>query len=437
MKKKGLIISTVVMVVVLIASLTTATYAWFTTSTRTTLQGFNVSVVAGNAVNIGVKADNKHKVNPADGDFRSGSVTYANGVAGQLGANGEWTGNNGLGASVTHNIVWGAQSKAVGAVNAANNTNPSTTASNYGFIGTGKFDKASTATVGKANNPGKDNKTFLNAANKGQNDATLDNVTAAYPNLTPGPQDGEPTSGDYAYLFLGVSPTQELTSNELVLLLDGTNSQMNTIGMLAAVHVAYRITKSDATAVTTEWTEVEFFEGKTQADSLVNATLTNTSWADAYQTAYDAAAPNSKASAIVISGLSTQQGAIDQIELIVYLAGADDDCIDNAKGASGEIKIFFNAVQKPSSTAPTAATVATDGKLTATGTTANTTANTTVEVQINGGAWTTINGTWTDGTFTSAAAIPNAKAGDVINVRLTETGKTASGSFTATNSMTA
>ena len=30
MKKKGLIISTVVMVVVLIASLTTATYAWFT-----------------------------------------------------------------------------------------------------------------------------------------------------------------------------------------------------------------------------------------------------------------------------------------------------------------------------------------------------------------------------------------------------------------------
>ena len=30
MKKKGLIISTVVMVVVLIASLTTATYAWIT-----------------------------------------------------------------------------------------------------------------------------------------------------------------------------------------------------------------------------------------------------------------------------------------------------------------------------------------------------------------------------------------------------------------------
>ena len=34
MKKKGLIISTIVMVVVLIASLTTATYAWFNASSE-------------------------------------------------------------------------------------------------------------------------------------------------------------------------------------------------------------------------------------------------------------------------------------------------------------------------------------------------------------------------------------------------------------------
>ena len=44
MKKKGLIISTVVMVVVLIASLTTATYAWFTASNKTEIKGFDVSV---------------------------------------------------------------------------------------------------------------------------------------------------------------------------------------------------------------------------------------------------------------------------------------------------------------------------------------------------------------------------------------------------------
>ena len=57
MKKKGLIISTVVMVVVLIASLTTATYAWFTTTNKTSISGFELQVVAGNAMNIGLKSD--------------------------------------------------------------------------------------------------------------------------------------------------------------------------------------------------------------------------------------------------------------------------------------------------------------------------------------------------------------------------------------------
>ena len=44
MKKKGLIISTVVMVVVLIASLTTATYAWFTASSKTEESTYKVMI---------------------------------------------------------------------------------------------------------------------------------------------------------------------------------------------------------------------------------------------------------------------------------------------------------------------------------------------------------------------------------------------------------
>ena len=435
MKKKGLIISTVVMVVVLIASLTTATYAWFTTSTKTTLDGFNFSVVAGNAVNIGVKQNNQHTTTPADGDFRSGTVTYQNAVAGQLGT-GDWDGNIGLGATVSHGIKWGAQSKAVGAVNTTDNSTPSTTASDYGFIGTGKFDKSTSDTVGMANKTlSGGQKTYLNAANKGATDATLDGPTAANPNFTPAVSGGEITNGDYAYLFLGVSPTQDLVSNELVIMLDGTNSQMNTIGMLAAIHVAYRVTKSGASDVTTKWTEVEFFNGKTQADSLNGATLDTASFADAYDTAYGTTAPTRKASVVEITDLSTTQGAIDQIELIVYLAGADADCVDNAKGASGDIKIFFNAVQKSSSTKPSSATIGTDGKLTVVGTAANTDANTTVKAQINGGEWTTIEGKWTDGTFTSTNGI-GAKKDDVVNITLTEKDKKASDSVQATNNLT-
>ena len=55
MKKKGLIISTVVMVVVLIASLTTATYAWFTAASSVVVDSIKLEVTSDANVNVGVK----------------------------------------------------------------------------------------------------------------------------------------------------------------------------------------------------------------------------------------------------------------------------------------------------------------------------------------------------------------------------------------------
>ena len=39
-------------------------------------------------------------------------------------------------------------------------------------------------------------------------------------------------------------------------------------------------------------------------------------------------------------------GAIDQIELVIYLAGSDTDCIDAAKGVKVNVGIFFGAQAK-------------------------------------------------------------------------------------------
>ena len=429
MKKKGLIISTVVMVVVLIASLTTATYAWFTASNKTTLQGFNFSVVAGNAVNIGVKQNNQHSTTPIDGDFRSGQVEYTPGTAGELLANGTWEGTTGLSSTLEHNINWGEQSKAVGAFNGATNTK-STAVSDYGFIGEGTFDGKAKVN-GKANEITGDNKTFLNAANLGADNNTLANVTEANPNLAT----GTTTNGDYAYMFLGVSPTKALKSNQLVMLLDGSGSTGTNIGMLAAVHVAYRTTFADGT--TSKWFEQEFFSGKKYSETLESATIDSTAWAASYQTAYGTAAPTKKASAIVIDGFSTKQGAIDQIEIIVYLAGADDDCRDNAKGTSGDIKIFFNAIDAEKVTDFTSAEVGTDGKLTVVGDAAKHTTNTKVEVKIGDGSWTEVAGQWVDGTFTSTNPLTGVVKDTIVNVRLTETNKSPSEVKAATNNMTA
>lgn len=70
MKKKGLIISTVVMVVVLIASLTTATYAWFSSSATATVGQITMNVGASAQVQIGAGTGTS-----ATG-YRFGDVAY-------------------------------------------------------------------------------------------------------------------------------------------------------------------------------------------------------------------------------------------------------------------------------------------------------------------------------------------------------------------------
>ena len=73
MKKKGLIISTVVMVVVLIASLTTATYAWFSVQASATVDDLAITTEAAQGLQIAM-VNNEYAVT----DLQSGELTYAN-----------------------------------------------------------------------------------------------------------------------------------------------------------------------------------------------------------------------------------------------------------------------------------------------------------------------------------------------------------------------
>ena len=74
MKKKGLIISTVVMVVVLIASLTTATYAWFSAQASATVDDLSITTTASSGLQIAM-TNTKDAVN----NIVSGEMTYENG----------------------------------------------------------------------------------------------------------------------------------------------------------------------------------------------------------------------------------------------------------------------------------------------------------------------------------------------------------------------
>ena len=344
MKKKGLIVATIVMVLVLAVSLTTATYAWFTVTDVTTIDAFEIAVVAGNAVNIGVKKNNTYEETPTADMFLNGDVTYAPAEAGTIGG-GQWNdGTTGLGSSLDHGIIWGAQSAAVG-ITSAGSAAEATTGNTTLWTKTGKVvaGNAPTGATSNLSNP------VLAMAN---------NSGALYGGTTE-------SSGDYAYLFLGASPTKALTENQLIILIDGTSSSGTIVGMLSAIHVAYRVNggRDSEGTLTGEWTDVDVFgadkpettdkvEGNHYSDLLVDVecnltTEQKASYVKSYTVGENVpTAPSTKAMAVIIDGLTGVQGQIDQIEIVIYLAGSDSDCRDEAKGASGSISIFFHTVEQ-------------------------------------------------------------------------------------------
>ena len=107
MKKKGLIVATIVMVLVLAVSLTTATYAWFTTTSATSIQSINISAAAGADVKIGVLKDQLNYDSSATQDsFLTGTVVISN-----TGASGE---EPGLGSNLETGLVLSNISMATG-----------------------------------------------------------------------------------------------------------------------------------------------------------------------------------------------------------------------------------------------------------------------------------------------------------------------------------
>ena len=318
MKKKGLIISTVVMVVVLIASLTTATYAWFSVSTVTKIGEFNVSVVSDNAVNVGIKKDYTHFVENtgvSTDAFVTGDVTFATGTAGSMTAPGTWTSDKpGLSAVLNHNINWGSQNTAVGV---------STDTTTFTEANTGLWTIENGETVVAANT-GADGKAW--------------SVNVAYANIGA----DETKTGNYVHFILGAAPTAKLTTNKFVVMVEPTSG--TSLGVLASIHVAYRITKYKGT--TGGWQEADVY-GSMNGNTQITAVNTNVKdeLLTAYQATYDNAKPNNGSYAHVIDGLDMEKDHITQIEIVIYLAGYDPDCNDQGKTSGGSIKMFFQTVK--------------------------------------------------------------------------------------------
>ena len=141
-----------------------------------------------------------------------------------------------------------------------------------------------------------------------------------------------------------------MTTNELVILLDANSGSGVTVGLLASVHVAYRLNSDGA------WTDAAIFAGTEHdgsttitANSLKANVDSNLTEAEAatYLATYGEAANTTGAMALRISSLKVAKDAIDQIELLIYIDGTDytNNNQDAISGVGGSISIFFHTTE--------------------------------------------------------------------------------------------
>jgi len=310
MKKKGLIISTVVMVVVLIASLTTATYAWFTAGSTVSVNDITMSVVAGSDVAIGMAKTNAYKADATMDDFVNGSLTW-DGAAAE-----KWTGDAALSSTLNTNLPAIQVSKAIStAVKVGENYTVDAT----------QWVEANEANVVRASGNG----------------ATAENSSAEAAIMNAGKEaDGTTVkAGDYISLAMGVQAVApNLKSIGCVITVEPTGTK-TTLGMNAAIHVRYRLNGGD-------WEEKDIY-GTTANYGTLKTAVTNANPGVVKDTdgTTDKTMTGAQSIKIEIASSNTDTTAlgdtINQIEVIIFIAGYDPDCNVAATGSSCNIHINF------------------------------------------------------------------------------------------------
>ena len=345
MKKKGLIISTVVMVVVLIASLTTATYAWFTQSATATIDSIAFNVGAGADLLIGVSSTNSFVERPTNASFYSGTTKYTKGATFDL--QGTWEGDvKALGVNIDLNSLdLSGISKAVGTGTFTgtpgvwtDEPRKYTDGSNLGGTADGTFN----------------NTNYKTGMIKAEGQAT---------SVDPKTIDTAWKNYDYLDVVIGIQATKTTLKSMTgyVTINPGASS---IVGMNAAIHVAYEVVKPGETAKN-ELTDHDAY-GTTYSFGTKPETVTNQVY-NAAKTAYDKKTSTTSTGLACLGGApnvtlnngaitfpieldNVTDGTIDvsgiyQLHLVIYVAGFDGDCLEAAKGVSSTIYITFAGVE--------------------------------------------------------------------------------------------
>ena len=352
MKKKGLIISTVVMVVVLIASLTTATYAWFTASGSAKVDSINFGVAAASDLLIGVAKNNKLDNSLDDSGFTADNTQYSATVA--EGNRGTWSGDTqGLGLGVNLNLQLGNMEKAVYSFNTVQYKTPGQPyhPTNNPIV-SAKQDEYS-RTSEDTSDP------YQIVTNKGlKYDGTVLKASGNGNSFTPSSCEPAERNKDYLDVVFGVTANKPDVLTYGCLISVDNALKKSTLGMNAAIHLVYSL---DGTT----YKEIDIYgtnKASTTHQSMKEPTrptavIKESATSDVTKTVtYPSTAVEKyeKGDAIYWIPLRPAQhatdyatvGAITQLHLIVYICGPDGDCLTSSTGAGALIQIEFVDINK-------------------------------------------------------------------------------------------
>lgn len=344
MKKKGLLIATIVMVLVLAVSLTTATYAWFTATSEVTVDTIQFNVNTAADLIIGLKDDNTVSKTSTAANYYSGTTAYTRGTT--FDKQGTWGGEyKSLGSNIDLNALsFKDLTKAVG------------TGTFTGVAGT--FDANGTYTPGKTLGGTADSSFNMTNYEKGMIQANgqgtafdANSVDTAWKNV------------HYLDVVIGVQATKaNLDSMTCYVTINPTAGTI--LGMNTAIHVAYRVVAPGADSIG-DLADTDIYDAYHYSQT--PGEVVNTVFEDA-ETAYNTAHPTAHSAGLVCIGGSSKttlnpgaitvaipivdvaSGSIDmtgiyQVQLVIFIAGYDSDCLEGAKGVGSDIIITFAGVE--------------------------------------------------------------------------------------------
>lgn len=326
MKKKGLIISTVVMVVVLIASLTTATYAWFNAANTVKVNDISLAVRAATNVNVGVKYQDITGNTADTGNYykntvsRDPSSSNNNTVV--------WKGDDvGLGSTLTFEGLELGGEKAIGT-------------SDYGANWSKTNAVDGTTNILASNAQGNDGKKYIVKAGAATSTTTTNKTEVDY---STGSVELAKANVDYMDATIGVAANKTGVKGfyaKVEVVTDGIDA---TLGVNAAIHFVV-VAPDGKTA------KIEPFGSSVKHNTVISAQNVKTVTGDGVNLSGNISVNGKVATSTFyfwiakVSGEQTEfktDGTdIKDFRILAYIDGTDDACVIDAKGGC-TIKISF------------------------------------------------------------------------------------------------